>query len=662
MILAIIIIVLVIIITVVVIILTSQSGGIRIIKNISDPEGIKNGKYKQISNNDFFGSNTNSWYISINFNLDKFNNTTQSILGNLDSNGWGLWITPLRKLQWRVGRNTTDLNNLGELKDNTLYQIDIKYSNGNYTFKLKPLESNKSDENFQVIEPPPLVVSGAPIITNSGFITVGGATNNKFLGSINEVKTIELESIQTTTMSPIIQRTGQTTGQAQTTTMSPISRTGQTTGQTTTMSPIIQRTGQAQTTNLVQITTSAPTTTSIPTIVPPPYVIEDPEGIKNGKYSEISLKTFGFVNNIKSWTLTILFTPITANKYQGIIGNIYNVYLPTYLDGWGFWISPEQLIHFRIQSWYSDLPILDKLKNNTQYKLIINYTGNPSNNNIGTYNISLTNLSDNTVKSTKIEDKAKLIYDKGRICVGGNWSENPNAEKFDGVISYVNFSRVLNVITNKVSITKAPFTITNTGPQIDNKTWIINCNENTGSIDFVFGNKKALNLKFKNTSASMNSWDGENWNSDVIINNFPPNIRPFSFIVIFDTKKGFTISYKDKNIANYPNIFYIENAKNVIFDVDADSDIILENNKVKIFTECNFEGNALEVKPGSYGDAWLADRGFNDNVKSIIIPEGMRVKAYSDAMWGGFQSEFGTYISNVLCGLHSISGIIVSRI
>ena len=616
------IIVIIIIITIVVNILISQGGSKRIIKNISDPEGVKNGKYKQISNNDFFGTNTNSWNISIKFNLDKFNNTTQSILGNLDSNGWGLWITPQRKLQWRVGRTITDLNNLGELKDNTIYQIDIKYNNGNYTFNLKPLEANKIAENFQVIEPASLVLSGAPINTNIGFITIGGimegTLNNKFLGSINEVNTIELESTQS---------------------------------QVTTISPIIN--------------TLAPTTTSIPTYIPPPYILEDPEGIKNGKYNEISIKTFGFNNNIKSWTLTIFFTPITANKYQGIIGNMYNISLPSNQDGWGLWISPEQNIHFRIQSWANDLSILDKLKNNTIYKLIVNFNSNINNNNIGTYNISLTNTSNNTITTTLIEDKPKIIYNKGRISIGGNWPQNPNVEKFDGVISYINFSRVENIAPTITSTIIAPTTrapITNTGPQIDSKTWIINCNERIGTIDFVFGNKKALNLKINNTRAIMNSWNGENWNSDVVINNFPPETRSFSFIVIFDIRKGFTIIYKDINIASYPNMFYIENAKNLIFEVDTDSDIILENNTVRIFSECNFEGYSLDVKSGSYGDAWLAERRYNDNIKSIRIPEGMRVKAYSDAMWGGFQSEFGTYTNNVLCGLHSISGIIVSKI
>ena len=53
---------------------------IKLIGNISDPTGIKNGDYKEVSNSKFFGSNTNSWNISIKFNLENFNNSLQSIM------------------------------------------------------------------------------------------------------------------------------------------------------------------------------------------------------------------------------------------------------------------------------------------------------------------------------------------------------------------------------------------------------------------------------------------------------------------------------------------------------------------------------------------------------------------------------------------------------
>jgi len=126
------------------------------------------------------------------FNLDKFNNTLQSIIGNLQGNGWGLWIIPQRKLEWRIGNKTWELVNFGELKDNTLYQIDIIYSNNNYGFSLKNLDTNKAVENFNIVNTAPIVITAEPIPTNSGVITIGGGPKYKFLGTIEDVKSIEI--------------------------------------------------------------------------------------------------------------------------------------------------------------------------------------------------------------------------------------------------------------------------------------------------------------------------------------------------------------------------------------------------------------------------------------------------------------------------------------
>ena len=94
--------------------------------SINDPNGIKNGEYRDVPTSKIFGSNNNNnWNITMKFNLEKFNNTLQSIIGNVQNNSandWGLWITPQRKLQWRVNNSSWDLNNFGELKNNTLYK------------------------------------------------------------------------------------------------------------------------------------------------------------------------------------------------------------------------------------------------------------------------------------------------------------------------------------------------------------------------------------------------------------------------------------------------------------------------------------------------------------------------------------------------------------
>jgi hypothetical protein len=242
----------------------------KLIGNITDPEGIKNGKYKEVPNSNFFNSSSNSdnWNISIKFNLDRFNNTLQSIIGNMQNNGWGLWITPQRKLQWKIGSSSYDLDNFGELKDNTLYQIDVSYSNGNYTFSLINLDTNKAVEKFNIVEffntvnPAPIVIRAGPITTNSGSITLGGDTNNKFLGSISDIKSYE--RVEPTTMPTTMQTTMSTT-------MPPTTQstaTGQfTTTMPTTMPPTAMRFTTMPPTTMPP--TTMPPTTMPPTTMPP---------------------------------------------------------------------------------------------------------------------------------------------------------------------------------------------------------------------------------------------------------------------------------------------------------------------------------------------------------------------------------------------------------
>jgi hypothetical protein len=182
----------------------------RRISIINNPEDIKNGKYREVPNSDFFGSNPNifQFVMSIKFNLEKFNNTLQSIIGNVQNNSannWGLWVTPQRKLQWRVNNLSWDLNNFGELKNNTLYEIVITYDDDNkYMFSLNVLSSIKQEEYFNVIEPKPIMIDAPPLNKNSGVVTFGGDypqsnTNSKFLGSINQIITREVVFISPTT-------------------------------------------------------------------------------------------------------------------------------------------------------------------------------------------------------------------------------------------------------------------------------------------------------------------------------------------------------------------------------------------------------------------------------------------------------------------------------
>jgi len=65
--------------------------------------------------------------------------------------------------------------------------------------------------------------------------------------------------------------------------------------------------------------------------------------------------------------------------------------------------------------------------------------------------------------------------------------------------------------------------------------------------------------------------------------------------------------------------------------------------KVTIYTGYNYTGSSLELNNGDYTDGWLADRGFNDNVWSIIIPNGFTVQVWQHNFWG----DTLTYTSDV---------------
>jgi hypothetical protein len=183
----------------------------RLINEINDEEGIKNGKYKDIETNKIFGSNENNWNFSIKFNLEKFNGTLQCIIGNMSNensvNSWGLWINSKRKLEWRIGKTSLELNNFGELKDNTLYELDIMYNNGNYNFNLKSVEKfeyiyefNNQTENFdnQNI----ISIKADPIPIKNSNLTIGGDKDSKFLGSIKNIKSFDNSPLMLTTMVP----------------------------------------------------------------------------------------------------------------------------------------------------------------------------------------------------------------------------------------------------------------------------------------------------------------------------------------------------------------------------------------------------------------------------------------------------------------------------
>jgi hypothetical protein len=119
--------------------------------------------------------------------------------------------------------------------------------------------------------------------------------------------------------------------------------------------------------------------------------------------------------------------------WQGIIGNMYNSAIPSHKDGWGFWLSPDGFIHFRISdNWADDLRSLGNIMNDVEYELTINWINN-------IYKIDLLKIGDQNTARTEITNKPKLTSDKGSICIGGWWPQNGN-EKFQGLINLVEFN------------------------------------------------------------------------------------------------------------------------------------------------------------------------------------------------------------------------------
>jgi hypothetical protein len=207
------------------------------------------------------------------------------------------------------------------------------------------------------------------------------------------------------------------------------------------------------------------------------YKIKDPEGIKEGKFKNIPNNTFGLGNELTRSTLTIYVKSDNYKEtWQSIVGNMYNNAVQT---GWGLWLNPTGYLHFRIEGSTWDLTDLGVLINKDPYLIILNYSYRTG------YTFNLTNLKyfneegaklqqdsksaaeaaiqDNNPfallanpiliielkkgnrdykKSATIDDKTRLISDKGFVTVGGWWENNQN-EKFKGNINYLEFYKIM---------------------------------------------------------------------------------------------------------------------------------------------------------------------------------------------------------------------------
>ncbi len=211
------------------------------------------------------------------------------------------------------------------------------------------------------------------------------------------------------------------------------------------------------------------------------YKIKDPEGIKEGKFKNIPNNTFGLDKELTRSTLTIFIKSDNYKEtWQSIVGNMYNNAVQT---GWGLWLNPTGYLHFRIEGSTWDLTDLGVLINKDPYQIILNYSYRTG------YTFNLTNLKyfnedgaklqqdsksaaesalqDNNPfallahsianpilalelkkgnrdykKSATIDDKRRLISDKGFVTVGGWWENNQN-EKFKGNIDFLEFYKIM---------------------------------------------------------------------------------------------------------------------------------------------------------------------------------------------------------------------------
>ena len=150
---------------------------------------VKAGKYNNIRNSDFIISNNlNFWKLRTEFTSNDYYNSWQSIVGNMYNNeisgrGWGLWVNPQGIFHWSESSSTVNLNNLGRLQNNVSYRLDIVFNNNRYTFTLTNLSNNTQKSET--------INRGSSIITDRGFVTIGGAWRNvsseRFKGSINSM-------------------------------------------------------------------------------------------------------------------------------------------------------------------------------------------------------------------------------------------------------------------------------------------------------------------------------------------------------------------------------------------------------------------------------------------------------------------------------------------
>jgi hypothetical protein len=451
-------------------------------------QGINISEYNNISNYNF-GITSLGWKISILFKYIKNSDTFyfQDIIGNMMNNdlrsGWVLSINRDDRLVFNLwDRSETNLNTkllnfvnfrnnmsesyIGKLQDNTIYQIDIKYSNNTYDFRLYYDMLFNSDYGFYTGNSTEnmFLSTNTKLIIDKGFITIGGNylnnTDNKFYGKIYSISVINY-FCNDVKMPLIINKPRiAITAPPTTTTMRP----------TTTMAPTT--TTMAPTTTTMRPTTTTtmrPTTTRLPTRIIPYttktsfYKIENPNGIILTNYRNISNDIFGLRN--AAWKMSILFNFIRdRSNTQLIVSNMTNV--STTNRGWSLSILfDSNIINFNINrfqgttEYYSlqfsnmrglnNTELNGSLQENVLYQLDVSYI-NKSYRFRLIYNLTYNddgNYYGNITNTILKEDINPLLTTSGSIEVGGNNANNT----FKGKIF------ALTVIDNSIPETNATF-------------------------------------------------------------------------------------------------------------------------------------------------------------------------------------------------------------
>ena len=150
---------------------------------------VRAGNFNNIRNSDFIISNNlNFWKLRIEFTSNDYYNSWQSMVGNMynpevPGRGWGLWVNPQGIIHLSESASSVNLDNLGRLQNNLSYRLEVVFNNNRYTLTLTNLSNNT--RTSQTIN------RSSPIITDRGFVTIGGAWRNvsseRFKGSINNI-------------------------------------------------------------------------------------------------------------------------------------------------------------------------------------------------------------------------------------------------------------------------------------------------------------------------------------------------------------------------------------------------------------------------------------------------------------------------------------------